>query len=173
MDNIDLRRKVVISPAFTLSLRLITAAFVLGTVSAALLCGSFAESIMSIGKSARISAWLCLATLLFADAACLITPASRVICVLLSAAFGGVTAFISYLYADVKLLTSEFFIFAAVIFAFTVSITYVSDRVFVLSPKLRTVIRSDHKLRYELKAFNAVSGALVLTAIISAAVFIL
>ena len=173
MDNTDLRKNAGISPAFTLSLMLITAAFALGAASAALLIGNAADSIMSIRRPAQMSAWICLAALLFADAACLVIPAARVFSVILSAVCGAVTALISYLYSDLKLFSAEFFMFAAVIFAFAVAVTYVSDRVFALSPKLRTFICSDRKLRYELNAYSAVSAVLILAALIFAASFIL
>ena len=64
MDNINLRKIAGFSPAFTLSLMLITAAFALGAVSAALLIRNAADSIMSIRQSAQISAWICLVALL-------------------------------------------------------------------------------------------------------------
>lgn len=64
MDNINLRKIAGFSPAFTLSLMLITAAFALGAVSAALLIQNATDSIMSIRQSAQISAWICLVALL-------------------------------------------------------------------------------------------------------------
>ena len=73
----------------------------------------------------------------------------------------------------IALFSTGFFMFAAVVFAFAVAVTYVSDRVFTLSPKLRTFIRGDRRLLRELNVFNAVSAALVLAAVISAALLIL
>ena len=173
MDSINLRRKVSISQSFTPSLMIITAAFVLGAVFTILFREAIMDDIMSILQSAGLIGWICLATLIFADTACIVMPAARVLSTLFAAAFGAMTLAMSYLHASLKLFSSEFFVFAAVIFLFSVAITYVSDRIFALSPKLRTFIRSDHKLRYEINVFNAVSVALMLAAIISAAVFIL
>lgn len=173
MDNINLRKIAGFSPAFTLSLMLITAAFALGAVSAALLIWNAADSIMSIRQSAQISAWICLVALLFAAAACLVIPSARALSVLVSAACGAVIEIISYLYSDLKLFSADFFIFIALIFTFTVAITYISDCVFALSPKLRAFIRADHKLRHELNVFSSVSLVLILAAIIFAAMFIL
>lgn len=173
MDNVNLRKKVGVSSEFALSLILITASFALGAVSAVLLREQAAESIMSIRQTARIPAWLSLAALLFADAACLVMPVASVLNLLLSAIFGALMTFVSYLYSDLKLFSTEFFAFAAVAFAFAVAVTYVSDRVFTLSPKLRTFIRGDRKLLRELNVFNAVSAALMMAAVVSAAVFIL
>ena len=173
MDNVNLRKKVGISSAFALSLVLIAVLFALGAVAAVLLREQAAESIMSIRQTARISVWLSLAALLFADAACLVMPAACVLSVLFSAIFGALMTFVSYLYSDLKLFSTGFFMFAAVVFSFAVAVTYVSDRVFTLSPKLRTFIRGDRRLLRELNVFNAVSAALVLAAVISAALLIL
>lgn len=173
MDNVNLRKKVGVSSEFALSLILIAVSFTLGAASAVLLREQAAESIMSIRQTVRISVWLSLAALLFADAACLVMPVASVLSVLLSAIFGALMTFVSYLYSDLKPFSTEFFMFAAVVFVFAVAVTYVSDRVFTLSPKLRTFIHGDRKLLRELNVFNAVSTVLMLATVISAAVIIL
>ncbi len=173
MDNIDLRRKTGISTDFSLSLMLITGAFILGAVCMAMLRMPLYENIMSIRQAVKMSGWICLAALLFADAACAVMPAARVFCVLLSAACGSAAACISYLYSESKLFSTDFFAFAAVVLAFSAATAYVSDCVFTLAPKLRGFIRADRRLRHELNMFCAVSAALMLTAFVSAAVFIL
>ncbi len=173
MDNIDLRKKAGISPDLSLSLPLITAAFILGAVCTAMLRMSLYEDIMSIGQAARVSGWVCLSALLFAAAACVVMPAARVLSALLSAVCGAAAVCMSYLYSDLKLFSTEFFAFAAVMLAFTAAFAYASARVFVLSPKLRSFISTDRRLRRELNVFCAVSAALTLLSLASAAVFIL
>ncbi len=173
MDNIDLRKKTGISTDFALSLMLITGVFVLGAVCAAMLRIPFYEDIMSIRQEIKVSGWICLAAMLFADAACVTMPAARALCLLLSAACGSAASCMSYLYSESKLFSSEFFAFSAVMFAFCAAIVYVSDRVFALAPRLRGFIRADRRLRRELNLFCAVSAALMLAAFVSAAVFIL
>lgn len=173
MDDVNLRKIVGVSSDFAFSLVLIAVSFALGAASVVLLREHVAESIMSIGQTLKISVWLCLMALLFADTACIVMPAARAISVLISAMYGAAAALTAYLYSDLKLFSTEFFLFAAVIFAFTVAITYVSERVFALSIKMRTSVRADRKLGRELNTFNAFSTALVLAAIVSAAAFIL
>lgn len=172
MDNVYLRKKAGTSSDFALILILIAASFVLGAVSAVLLREQTAESIMSIRQTARISVWICLAALLFADTACIVMPAARALSVLISAIFGALMTLASYLYADSKLFSTVFLMFTAVIFVFATAITYVSDRIFVMSPKLRSVIYSDRKLLHELNVFNIIMASLMLTAVVSAALFI-
>ena len=173
MDNIDLRRKTGIKPDFGWALVLITAAFVLGAAASAMLGGTFIPSIMSIGRPAEITGWICLAALLAAESACLVMPLSRVLCVLLSAAAGASAGVLSYLYSGLKLFSDDHFALAAAIFAFSAACAYISERVFTLSPRLRSIIRSDRRLRHELDLLCAVSAALALAASACAAALIL
>ena len=96
MDSINLRRKVGISQSFTPSLMIITAAFVLGAVFTILFREAIMDDIMSILQSAGLIGWICLATLIFADTACIVMPVARVLSTLFAAAFGAMTAFSRY-----------------------------------------------------------------------------
>ncbi len=173
MDNYDLRKKDGFIPDFGLGLMLTAAAFAVGCCCTALLRMAPVTDVMSIGMTEKAAVWIALAAFLSAESACIVMPAARVLSILLSAVCGAAAACISYMYSSLKLFSSEFFAFAAVIFTLSAAVAYVSDRVFVLSPKLRSVIRTDRRLRRELNIFCAVSSALALAAIAAAAAFIL
>ncbi len=173
MDNYDLRKKDGFIPGFGLGLMLAAAAFAVGCCCTALLRIPPATDVMSIGMTAKAAVWIVLTAFLAADAACIVMPAARVLSILLSSVCGAAAACMSYMYSSLKLFSSEFFAFTAVIFAFSAAVAYVSDRIFALSPKLRSVIRTDRRLRRELNIFCAVSSALAIAAIAAAAAFIL
>ncbi len=173
MDNTDLRRKTGFKPDFGWALMLMTAAFALGAAAPAVLGETFIPGIMSIGGPAEVLGWISLAALLFAECAFIVMPLSRVLTVLFSAAAGALAGILSYLYSGLKLFSDDYFALAAAIFAFSACSAYISERVFTLSPKLRSLIRSDRRLRYELDLLCGLSAALVSAALACAAALIL
>ena len=173
MDNIDLRKKSGALHCFPLGVMLTTAAYILGAVSLALLLRTEFGGVMSIATVTETALWLCSALIVLAQALCIIMPCARVITVALAVFSGAAAALISYYYSGLKLFSSEFFALCGVVFVFSAAAVYASDSAFTLSPKLRSFIRADRRLRYELNLFCAVFALFMLVASVSAVLFIL
>lgn len=171
MDNIDFRKKAGKLHGLSLCSMLITAAFVIGAVLLTLFFRTDINGVMSIAADAEASLWLCFAMLILAAALCVIMPAARVLTLVFSALSGAAAALISYFYSEVTIFSTEFFALCGVIFIFSAAFSCASENAFMLSVKLRELVRTDRRSRYELNLFCVLFAALMFAAIISAVLF--
>lgn len=167
MDNTRLHRKTEALSYIQLGFVLACAAFALGALIFAMLRQYIFSDVLTVDST---EVWLICVIVLFADAASALIPSPAVFSILFSLLGGAAAAFVSYLEADLALLSVRFAAFASAIFVYCFGVVFVSSRVFVISPKLRPVLCLDRRVRALLTGLWAglLGSVLVLTALLTA-----
>ena len=167
MDNNFLCRKTVRSSGFGTAFWLVCVAFLLGALLFWLIAADCRADIMYSlqGDGYLLPYAVCVITL-FAASASIILPSAPLFVVFCSLLGGGAAELLACLSLKYELLSVSFIKPALIELAFVMAMLYITCSVFKFSPRLRTLIRSDNRLR---AALASVYIASVLFLIISLA----